>query len=106
MGLFDLFKKNNYEKSSVEATTKFNIPFIFNVKKVEEYEKNDIIYVYDRKSAETYARSVIENDFSNNKVLNSEKIIRLEMLKINEIDSLYEVTFLVKKTESIGVFVK
>lgn len=103
---FDLFKKNEYLNSDFKSKNKFNIPYIFSVKKVEEYEKNDIMYIYDKKRAEAYARSVIENDFSNNKVLDSEKIIRLEMLKINEIDSLYEITFLVKKVESIGVFVK
>jgi hypothetical protein len=103
---FNLMKNKNYENSDLKREKSFNIPYIFTLNKIEEYEKDDIIYVYDKESAIVYAKSVIENDFSKEKVLNEEKIIRLQELVVEELEDSFVITFLVKKIESIGEFVK
>lgn len=104
--LFDINKKQDYETSDKNSKVIFSIPYIFDVNKIEEYEKNDIIYTYDKKTAITYARSIIEDEFAKNKVLNDEKIIRIEDLVVLEDDDSFKITFLVKKIESIGEFKK
>jgi len=103
---FKLFNDNPYPKSDLQNKKVFNIPFIIEINKIEEYEKDDIIYIYDKESAILYAKSVIENDFSKGKVLNEEKIIRLQELVVEELEDSFVITFLVKKLESIGEFVK
>ena len=103
---FNLMKNKNYETSDLKREKSFNIPYIFTLNKIEEYEKDDIIYMYNRKTAIAYAKSVIENNFLSSKVLNDEKIERVEPLKVVETDNEFEITFLVKKLESIGVFIK
>ena len=103
---FKLFNDKPFLKSDLQNKKVFNIPFILEINKIEEYEKDDIIYVYDKESAIVYAKSVIENDFSKEKVLNEEKIIRLQELVVEELEDSFVITFLVKKIESIGEFVK
>lgn len=97
-------KKQNYNISEVMSKTLFSIPYIININKIEEYEKNDIIYTYDKLAAITYAKSIIEDDFSKTKVLDSEKILRIEDLIVIEDDDSFKITFLIKKIESIGEF--
>ena len=48
--LFKLFNDNPYPKSDLQNKKVFNIPFIIEINKIEEYEKDDIIYVYDKES--------------------------------------------------------
>lgn len=95
-------KDTNYKMSNIVTKNIFSIPYLFNINKIEEYEKNDIIYVYDKKAAITYAASVIEDEFINSKVLNEEKILRLEELVVKEDEDKFIITFLIKKIESIG----
>lgn len=97
-------KKKQFEKSDNKTKKVFTIPYIITLNQIEEYEKNGIIYVYDKDSASEYAKSIIVDDFNNTKILASEKIERLEVLTVKETEKDFEVVFLVKKLESIGVF--
>ena len=102
--LIDVNKKTNYDLSSVNSKTVFSIPYIININKIEEYEKNDIIYTYDAVSAVSYAKSMIEDEFNKAKVLESEKILRIESLSTILEEDTYKITLLIKKIESIGEF--
>ena len=99
-------KVENFGVSELTVKSIFNIPYIISVNKIEEYEKNDIIYTYDKKTAITYAASIIEDEFTKSKVLNEEKILRLESLVVLEDSDSFKITFLIKKMESIGEFKK
>ena len=101
---FDINKKIDYKISEMVVKNIFTIPYIININKIEEYEKNDIIYTYDKEEAISYAKTIIENDFNNSKILDGEKILRLEELVVIEESDSYVITFLVKKVESIGEF--
>lgn len=101
---FDINKKQDYIISDKKNKTVFSIPYIFSINKIEEYEKSDIIYTYDKKAAINYATSIIEDDFSQNKVLNEEKILKIEVVTVLETESSFEIKFMVKKIESIGEF--
>lgn len=102
----NIFKKHQFESKDIVEKKVFNIPYLITLNQIEEYEKNGIIYVYNATSAKEYAKSVILDDFSKSKTLNSEEIKRIEVLTVKEMEKHFEVTFLVKKIESIGVFVK
>ena len=64
----------------------------------------DIIYTYTKDSAISYAKSIIEDDFNTSRVLDGEKILRIEELIVKEAEDSYVITLLVKKIESIGEF--
>ena len=104
--IFNIKKTENFDTSESNVKSIFSIPYIINVNKIEEYEKNDIIYTYDKKMAITYASSIIEDEFTKSKVLNEEKILRLESLVVLEDSDSFKITFLIKKIESIGEFKK
>ena len=99
---FNVSKNINYVESDLTIKRLFNIPYFISVNKIEEYEKNDIIYVYDKNAALQYAESIIVDNFTKNKVLNEERILRIEDLIVTEDDTSFKITFLVKKIESIG----
>ena len=101
---FNVNKKENYEISDTISKILFNIPYFISVNKIEEYEKNDIIYTYDKESAVKYAATIIEDEFIKNKVLNDEKILRIQELVVIEDEESFKITFLIKKIESIGEF--
>ena len=103
---FNINKKNNFNKSDVSVRKVFSIPYLISINKIEEFEKNDIIYTYDSDKAVLFAKNIIIDGFTNSKVLNEEKIIRIEQLSIKETDNAFEIIFLVKKIESIGEFKK
>ena len=102
--LIDVNKKINYDSSTVNSKTVFSIPYIININKIEEYEKNDIIYTYDADGALSYAKSIIEDEFNKAKVLEGEKILRIESLSTVLDEDTYKITLLIKKIESIGEF--
>ena len=97
-------KKKQFKKRDTKSEKVFTIPYIITLNQIEEYEKNGIIYVYNKESATEYAKSIVIDDFNNTKILANEKIERLEALTVNETKDMFEVVFLVKKLESIGVF--
>lgn len=101
---FNINKKENYEQSDTITKKLFSIPYLISVNKIEEYEKNDIIYTYDSVTAVSYAKSIIEDEFNKEKVLAGEKILRIEGLSIKEEDEAFQITLLIKKIESIGEF--
>lgn len=103
---FNINKKQNYSKSDKISKTIFKIPYLLSINKIEESEKNDIIYLYDSDKATEMAKNIIIDSFTNNKVLNEEKIIRIEKLSLKENEDSFEILFLVKKLESIGEFIK
>lgn len=104
--LFNINKKTNYNESDITSKVIFNIPYIVSFNKVEEYEKNDMVYTYDTETAITYAKTLIEDEFLKSKVLNEERILRIEELMVLEDDDSFKITFLIKKIESIGEFRK
>ena len=103
---FNISKKENYADSYNITKNIFTIPYIISVNKIEEYEKNDIIFTYDKSSAVSYAQTIIEDNFNENKVLNQEEILLIENILTIENETGFEITFLVKKIESIGEFVE
>lgn len=97
-------KKKQFEKHDSKTQKVFTIPYIITLNQIEEYEKNGIIYIYDKDSAKEYAKSVIIDDFNATKKLEAECIKRIEVLSVKEENEIFEVAFLIKKVESIGVF--
>ncbi len=95
------YKYSEYEQTK---STIFSIPFLFDIYKIEQFQKSDIIYINDNESAVEYGYSLVEENFIKNKVIDDEKIETSKLLNITEYDYYYEVTYLVKKLESIGEF--
>ena len=98
------FKDQNYQNSEVVKSKSFTIPYLLSVNKIVEYEKDDIIYVYDKDDAISYAKSLIEENFEANRVLNEEKILLQQVILVNETETSFEIKLMIKKEESIGVF--
>lgn len=103
---FNINKKENFNDSYNVTKNIFTIPYVISVNKIEEYEKNDIIFTYDKSSAITYAQTIIEDTFNKNKVLNQEEILLIENILTIENEDNFLITFLVKKIESIGEFIE
>lgn len=101
---FNLGKDNDFSNYLRNETTTFNLFDFFNVKKIEDIKKNDIIVSYSYEDALKKAKETIENDFSNRKINALEKIIDMASIKYEETDECYTFTFIVKKYESIGIF--
>jgi sporulation protein YqfD len=99
---FNFFKKKEFIESEIKTKNIFTLPYLFSINKIEEYEKNDIIYTYDKEESLEYAKEIIRKDFDTNKRLDSESIVRLEVLSCTMDEDYYYVKLLVKKVESIG----
>lgn len=101
--LFDINKNEyvNYEDTTTEV---FKIPYLFSFNKVIHYEKKEVTYFYDQTSAEEYGESKVIEKFNSSKVIDEEKIETIKVLSSIEYDEFYEITYLVKKLESIGEF--
>lgn len=97
------FNKNSFTNSDLNESTVFNLFSIFEVKKIEEIEKNVIIKTYDIESARKKSISNIYQNFEKNKVLNSEKIDDIYERSIEESNSSYRIVYIVKMTSSIGI---
>ncbi len=100
----NLKKTYRYSINKEEKKLLFKIPYLFNLYKIDQYEKNDIIYNHDEESAINYGYTLIEENFIKNKVVDEEKLESNQMLYIEEYETYYEITYLVKKLESIGKF--
>ena len=103
---FNVGKKATFSQSDTTIKKIFNIPGLLSINKIEELEKNDIIYTYDSDKAKEIAQNIITEGFTNSKVLNEERIVRIEQLYLQENSDSFEIVFLVKKIESIGEFKK
>mgnify|MGYP002522380786 CR=1 FL=1 len=79
LDLFSLDYKFNYKNSftnyDLKTKTVFNLFDVLQVKKIEEYEKYDIMKAYNKDEAIEYAKSSISANFEANKKLTDEKII-------------------------------
>lgn len=95
------FKYNIYEETFKEY---FKIPYVLTLYKVEHQEKENLTYFNDEESACEYGYTLIEQEFNDNKIISDEKIDTMKFLSSNEFDDYYEITYLVKKLESIGKF--
>ncbi|MFI3252059.1 MAG: sporulation protein YqfD [bacterium] len=102
--IFDLKSNYIYNEYSEESIEVFKMPFLFTVYKVNRYNKQNIIYNNDIDSAIEYGYSKVEEHFNKTKVLDEEEIETCMLLTSIEYDDYYEVTYLVKKIESIGKF--
>ena len=100
------FNKNKFSNYDSSENIVFNLFSIFQVKKIEEIEKNVIIKTYDIESARKKAISNIYQNFEDNKILNSEKIDDIYERSIEETDSAFRIIYIVKMTSSIGIFSK
>ncbi len=92
---------SNFQEDSNEL---FKIPFIFSLSKVNIYESKEVSYEYDLQSAKEYGFTKVEETFNYNKVYEEEEILNTLILTYKEYDDYYEITYLVKTLESIGVF--
>ena len=101
---FSIGKKNKYESYKTNRKLIFNLFNFFKIYKIEEIELYDIINTYDYEKATIVAKNIIENNFNENKTLEEEKIVRLELLNYKEDSDSFTFKFLTKKLESIGEF--
>lgn len=110
LGLFGLEYNFNYKGkySTVdrESDEVFNLFSFLSIKKIEDYEKYDIMRTYTKEEAIEYAKSSIESSFEENKTLEEEKILNLECIGFSEDDEKYYLQVLCRKYESIGEFIK
>lgn len=102
---FPFLKESNFVDKEIVSSHIFTIPYLLRINKIVEYEKDDIIYVYDKDEAVEYAKSMVEASFENAKILPEEKIVLQEVLLTNENEDFFQITLMVKKEESIGEFV-
>ena len=98
------FNESSYLKKETQEELVFNIPWVLKINKIEEYEKNDIIKVYNKEEAIKKAITLIKTDFEGKKVLNDETILRIEPLITTDNNDSFIITFLVKKIISIGEY--
>lgn len=101
---FNLGKKKTYKEKDIKSKKVFNIPYLFSLYKKVEYEKKEYIYEYDLNDAIAYGENVIRDNFLANQKLNEEKIVIIIVISYKENEDFYEITYLVKKNESIGEF--
>ena len=102
---FPFLKESNFVDKEIVSSHIFTIPYLLRINKIVEYEKDDIIYVYDKDEAVEYAKSMVGASFENAKILPEEKIVLQEVLLTNENEDFFQITLMVKKEESIGEFV-
>lgn len=101
---FDILKETNYSLYQEISSSIFSIPNFLQINKIEHYEKNDIIYINDIDTAREYGLTLVDKNFTDNKVLEEESIVSKYVLTTTEYDDYFEITYLVKKLESIGEF--
>lgn len=97
-------KKNSFLKYEKKEIVNFNFFDIFQIKKIEEYEKNDIIKKYTKEDAISIGEQLIKASFEKCKIDNREKIIELTPYDVIETADSFEITYILKKYESLGVF--
>lgn len=95
------FHFNNYNKKSNKC---FNLFDFFSIEEIEEYEKNDIIIKNSEETSITKGKMQITKHFEDNKVCALEKIVDLKPYDIIENTHSYEITYIIKKYESLGIF--
>lgn len=100
---FSLGKKSTYEDFFKEEALVFNLFDFFSLKKIAETKKNAIIKAYSKEEALVEAKKEIEEDFKIHQIFSLEKIIAITNTKAQETDDSYLFTFIVKKSESIGM---
>lgn len=100
----DIGKKNRFSLPKRTTSVLFNMFDWFQVKKIEDVEKNVIIKTYTLEEAEQEARCRIEDAFNDQKSSDLEKIMAMAATKQEETEDSYVFTYIVKKYESIGVF--
>ena len=101
---FDIGKKHKYDQYNMYEEMTFNLFDFFNIKKIEDVKKNDIIVSYSYEEAYQLACDEILLDFENTMVNQLEKVIEMASIKCEEDYFNYNFTFIVKKYESIGMF--
>lgn len=73
-------------------------------KKIYYYENNDIIKMYTKNQAVTYAETIIEYEFAENKEYQEEFIKNIELIYANETNDGYEIKFLIVQNKNIAKF--
>ncbi len=101
--LFNL-NKTKYNSYQVSNNELFKLPYLFSFNKVTHLEQKEVTYYYDKDTAEEYGQSKVVEKFNNNKVTEEEKLENIIVYSLIEKDEYFEITYLVKKLESIGVF--
>ena len=100
------FKRNENSNYISNETTKFNLFSLFQIKEIEECEKNAIIVENSLEAARKIAIDNINNEFRANQILSSERIDDIYERSYLETENSYKFVHIVKMTTSIGELVK
>ena len=73
---------------------------------IQELEKCDIMTIYNYDEAYQYAKSIIIQEFNQNKEYQEEKIMAMELYQKSEDEDYFYFTFLVQKQINLGMFIK
>lgn len=73
---------------------------------IQQLEKCDIMTIYNYDEAFSYAKSIIIQEFNQNKEYQEEKIMAMELYQKREDDDYFYFTFLVQKQINLGMFIK
>lgn len=84
----------------------FNIGSLLVLKKQTDYEKVEAIITYNEDEAIKYALSKVKYDFLHFRVSNKEYIHYINLMKVEEYDEYFEITFIMKTTRNMGKFQK
>lgn len=103
---FNINKHNQYINIDRKINEVFNLFGIFFIKKIVDIEKNDIIKTYSKEEAIELANKQIDDDFIQNKTSSFERIIDRCLYQVIDNDHYYTIEIILKKYESIGVFVE
>ncbi len=98
-------KNNEFNRFDTVEKTYFDFK-ILSYKKNIYYEKCDIITIYNEDEALEYARSIIQSEFLKEKKYDCEKVVNAYLLNQQTTEDYYEFTFLIKKYQNIGEFLK
>ena len=96
---------DDYDNYDIEYKTIFKIGKIFEIQEVKIYENIEISNEYTLDDSINYAKSLIIDEFNQNKQYDNEKIIDLQYIKGYFDKDVYYVTYLIVSLKNISEFI-
>ena len=96
---------DDYDNYDIEYKTIFKIGKIFEIQEVKIYENIEISNEYTLDDSINYAKSLIIDEFNQNKQYDNEKIIDLQYIKGYLDKDVYYVTYLIVSLKNISEFI-
>ena len=108
---FIFFGKTNnkeykdYDNYDIEYKSIFKIDKIFEIQEVKIYENIEITNEYSLEDSKSYAKSLIIDEFNQNKLYDNEKIVDIKYINGYLNNDMYYVTYLIVSLKNISEFI-